>query len=62
MLPEETAGRIVMAEDAPYVLSNPTYACFSGFDGKEMQERICLDSYGQPIMRIYEKTKEAETP
>ena len=62
VLPEETAARIHMMEDAQYVLSNPTYACFSGFLGEGMRECVRLDSYGQPIMRIYERTKEAEMP
>lgn len=62
VLPEEIAGRFQVKEDAQYVLSNATYARITGFSDEGLQERIRLDSYGQPIMRIYERTKEAETP
>lgn len=62
VLPAETASRFRVTEDARYVLSNPAYARLSGYSGDGMQECVRLESYGQPIMRIYEKTKEAETP
>lgn len=61
-LPQEMAKRFVVSEDAQYVLANATYVNFSGFTAEGMQEKISLTSYGQPIMRIYERTAEGEHP
>lgn len=66
-LPDELAGRFTcLAEGsgARYVLSNPTYACFSGFAPEaDMAACVTLRAYGQPIMTIYERTtKEADRP
>ena len=46
------------------MLSNPTYACFSGFAPEaDMAACVTLRAYGQPIMTIYERTtKEADRP
>ena len=46
------------------MLSNPTYACFSGFSpGADMAECVTLSAYGHPIMILYERTaKEADRP
>ena len=52
---EETAARFTMADDAAYVLSNPTYAVIGGFEPDGMTPVITLASYGQPIMVIYQK-------
>lgn len=66
-LPEDLAGRFVCLPEgsgARFVLSNPTYACFSGFSpGADMTECVTLSAYGQPIMTLYEHTaKEAVQP
>ena len=66
-LPDELAGRFVCLPEgggARFVLSNPTYACFSGFSpAADMTECVALSAYGQPIMTIYERTaKEAVQP
>ena len=66
-LPDELAGRFVCLPEgggARFVLSNPTYACFSGFSpGADMTECVTLSAYGQPIMTLYEHTaKEAVQP
>lgn len=43
------------AASADYVLSNPTYALFSGFEpSAELAEAVTITAYGHPIMRIYE--------
>ena len=48
--------RVWEADEAQYVLVNPTYANFSEFEmTDDLQEKITLTSYGQPIMRIYER-------
>ena len=52
---EETAARFTMADDAAYVLSNPTYAAIGGFEPDGMTPVITLSSYGQPMMVIYQK-------
>lgn len=67
VLPDELAGRFVCLPEgggARFVLSNPTYACFSGFSpGADMAECVTLSAYGHPIMILYERTaKEADWP
>lgn len=67
VLPEDLAGRFICLPEgggARFVLSNPTYACFSGFSpGADMAECVTLSAYGQPIMTLYEHTaKEAVQP
>ena len=66
-LPNELAGRFVCLPEgsgARFVLSNPTYACFSGFSpGADTAECVTLSAYGHPIMILYERTaKEADRP
>ena len=66
-LPDELAGRFVCLPEgsgARFVLSNPTYACFSGFSpDADMAECVTLSAYGHPIMILYERTaKEADRP
>ena len=66
-LPNELAGRFVCLPEgsgARFVLSNPTYACFSGFSpDADMAECVTLSAYGHPIMILYERTaKEADRP
>ena len=66
-LPDELAGRFICLPEgggARFVLSNPTYACFSGFAPEaDMAACITLSAYGQPIMTLYEHTaKEAVQP
>lgn len=66
-LPDELAGRFICLPEgggARFVLSNPTYACFSGFSpGADMAECVTLSAYGHPIMILYERTaKEADRP
>ena len=60
LLDEATAQRFTACENAQYVLANPTYVNFSGFDAEGMEEAVCLTSYGQPIMRIYERSLKGE--
>lgn len=60
LLDETTAQRFTVCENAQYVLANPTYVNFSGFDAEGMAEAVCLTSYGQPIMRIYERVPKGE--
>lgn len=67
VLPDELAGRFVCLPEgggARFVLSNPTYACFSGFSpGADTAECVTLSAYGHPIMILYERTaKEADRP
>lgn len=67
VLPEDLAGRFICLPEgggARFVLSNPTYACFSGFAPEaDMAACITLSAYGQPIMTLYEHTaKEADRP
>lgn len=67
VLPEDLAGRFICLPEgggARFVLSNPTYACFSGFSpGADMAECVTLSAYGYPIMILYERTaKEADRP
>lgn len=52
-LDADTASRFTVAEDAPYVLVNPTYVNFSGFDAAGMECAVRLTAYGQAIMEIY---------
>ena len=59
-LPGELAERFVISEDAQYVLANPTYVHFSGFDAAGMTEAVEISSYGQPIMRVYERAEEGK--
>lgn len=66
-LPDDLAGRFICLPEgggARFVLSNPTYACFSGFSpGADMAECVTLSAYGHPIMILYEHTaKEAVQP
>lgn len=54
--------RVEKAEEAQYVLVNPTYATFSEFKRTDdLQERVTLTAYGQPIMRIYERMPKGDT-
>lgn len=67
VLPDELAGRFVCLPEgggARFVLSSPTYACFSGFSpDADMAECVTLSAYGHPIMILYERTaKEADRP
>ena len=67
VLPEDLAGRFICLPEgggARFVLSNPTYACFSGFAPEaDMAACITLSAYGHPIMILYERTaKEADRP
>ena len=67
VLPDELAGRFVCLPEgggARFVLSNPTYACFSGFSpGADMAECVTLSAYGHPIMILYGRTaKESDRP
>ena len=57
LLNEKTAQRFTVAEDAQYVLLNPTYQNFSGYEpvGDPVVE---LKAYGQSIMQIYERIGE----
>ncbi|MBR3874540.1 MAG: hypothetical protein IKJ26_10290 [Clostridia bacterium] len=50
---EETVQRFVLTAEGDYVLSNPTYAHFSGFDADGYEKIVEITSYGQPIMRIF---------
>ena len=54
-MPTETAERFVITEQAQYVLANPTYVQFSGFDASGLEKTVELSAYGQPIMCIYER-------
>ena len=54
LLEEETAQRFCISEDAQYVLVNPTYQNFSGYETAGVPV-VELRSYDQPIMQIYEK-------
>ena len=67
VLPDDLARRFICLPEgggARFVLSNPTYACFSGFSpGADMAECVTLSAYGHPIMILYERTaKEADRP
>lgn len=45
------------ADTAAYILSNPTYALFSGYQpSSDLREAVVINAYGKPIMRIYENT------
>ena len=52
-LDADVAHRFTVAEDAAYVLVNPTYANISHFDASGMERVVRLTAYGQPIMEIY---------
>lgn len=54
-MPKETAERFVIAQQAQYVLANPTYVRFSGFDVSGLKKAVELSAYGQSIMCIYER-------
>lgn len=57
LLDPETAQRFVIAEDAAYVLLNPTYQNFSGYE--TMGEPVVdIRAYGQSIMQIVERMGE----
>ena len=67
VLPDALVNRFICLPEgsgARFVLSNRTYACFSGFSPEaDMAECVTLSAYGQPIMTIYERTaKEAIQP
>ena len=53
LLDEETAKRFVIAEDAEYVLLNPTYQNFSGYETAG-EPVVDIRAYGQSIMQIVE--------
>ena len=57
LLDEETSQRFTVAEDAQYVLLNPTYQTFSGYEasGKPVVE---IRAYGQSIMQIVDRMGE----
>jgi len=57
LLPEETAQRITLTSDAQYVLVNPTYQNFSGYETTG-EPVVDLKAYGQSIMQIYERIGE----
>ena len=53
--------RVSIIDEAKYVLVNPTYAVFSEFEWTDdLKEKLVLTSYGQPIMRIYERIPKGE--
>lgn len=53
----QTASRFVIADNAEYILSNPTYENMSGFDASGLETAVELTSYGQPVMCIYHNAK-----
>lgn len=57
LLDEETAQRFVITEDAQYVLLNPTYQRFSGYETAG-DAVVDLQAYGQSIMQIFERMGE----
>lgn len=57
LLDEETAGRFAVTEEAQYVLVNPTYQNFSGYETTG-EPVVDLKAYGQSIMQIYERIGE----
>lgn len=57
LLDEETAGRFKVKEEAQYVLLNPTYQNFSGYETTG-EPVVDLKAYGQSIMQIYERIGE----
>lgn len=56
----EIASRFHLTDEAAtaaYILSNPTYALFSGYQpSSDLREAVAINAYGKPIMRIYENT------
>ena len=60
VLDEAIQQRFTVTENAQYVLANPTYVSFSGFEPEDMEEAVCITSYSQPIMRIYERVPKGE--
>lgn len=63
-LPEDEAARFTVVDgDAKYILENPTYSNFSGFEPTDTMEPIVtIISSKQPIMRIYEDSEAAIAP
>lgn len=57
LLDEDTAKRFVIAEDAQYVLLNPTYQNFSGYEAAG-EPVVDIRAYGQSIMQIVEQLGE----
>ena len=57
LLDAETAQRFVIAEDAQYVLLNPTYQNFSGYEAAG-EPVVDVRAYGQSIMQIVERMGE----
>jgi len=57
LLKEETAQRFTVAEDAQYVLLNPTYQNFSGYEAAG-EPVVDIRAYGQSIMQIVERMGE----
>ncbi len=53
LLDEETLQRFTVAEDAEYVLLNPTYQNFSGYETAG-EPVVDIRAYGQSIMQIVE--------
>jgi len=57
----ERFKRVYAVEEAQFVLVNPTYAVFSEFrKTDDLKERLVITSYGQPIMRVYERVPKGE--
>lgn len=57
LLDEKTASRISITPDGRYVLLNPTYQHFSGYEPAG-EPVVDLRAYGQSIMQIYERMGE----
>lgn len=57
LLPEETRARFCVTEDARYVLLNPTYQNFSGYQA-EGGNVVDVKAYGHSIMQICERMGE----
>ena len=58
-LPDALRARFVLTDDASsarYVLVNPTYALFSGYEpSADMVQAVAIRAYGRTIMQIYER-------
>ncbi len=55
-LPGELRSRLKLKEapdDSDYILLNPTYALFSGFEPTGLTEIVKIEAYGHTIMSIY---------
>ncbi len=57
VLDAQTAQRFVIAQDAQYVLLNPTYQNFSGYEAQGSPV-VDIRAYGQSIMQIVERMGE----